>query len=87
MTAAITTFIIIVTLFGAGFILWGVWAAIMGVYYEFSDRKRKAMATPMEIDELMLRRLKRSVATRIRSEKWRTILLERHMQVVAEFHQ
>ena len=65
MTAAITTFIFLVTLFGALFILWGVWTAIMGVYDEFSQRKRKAMATPMQIDELMLRRLKRSVATRI----------------------
>ena len=69
MTAAITTFIILVTLFGAAFILWGLWAAIMGVYDEFSQRKRKAMATPMQIDELMLRRLKRSVAVRITQRK------------------
>ena len=69
MTAAITTFIILVTLFGALFILWGVWAAIMGVYDEFSQRKRKAMATPMDIDELKMRRLAKAVRQRIQTRK------------------
>lgn len=60
--AIIITAIILIGLCVAGFALYVLYNWVLDKY---QGRKRKAMAVPMEIDELMLRRLKKSVATRI----------------------
>jgi prepilin-type N-terminal cleavage/methylation domain-containing protein len=53
----------------AGVTLVCLWIGGNTLIDKYQGRKRRQMATPMEVDEIMLRRLKKSVAVRIEQRK------------------
>ncbi len=56
---------IVIALFAIAVTLYGLWVIYNWAVNTYQEQHRRAMATKMERDELMLRRLKKSVSVRI----------------------
>jgi hypothetical protein len=59
----------LILIFGLLAILWGLWAAFWQIHDSMMQKRIRRGATPMDIDELKMRRLAKSVRQRIQTRK------------------